>query len=61
MINEAKQGLEDVLRHNDATRRTQEIEGDIQLQEEAWIKDERIGKAQEEAEELKNKLKWTVV
>ena len=32
MINEAKQGLEDVLRHNDATRRTQEREEDLQRQ-----------------------------
>ena len=40
MINEDKQGLEDVLRHNDSMRRTQEIEEDIQRQEEAWREDE---------------------
>ena len=32
---EANQGLEDVLRHNDKTRRTQEREEDLQRQEEA--------------------------
>ena len=40
MINEDKQGLEDVLRHNDSIRRTQEIEEDLQCQEEAWREDE---------------------
>ena len=49
MINEAKEGLEDVLRHNDAMRRTHEIEEDLQRQEEAWREDEQIRKAQEEA------------
>ena len=34
MINETKQRLEDVLRHNDAMRRTQEREEDHQHQEE---------------------------
>ena len=50
MINEAKQVLEDVLRHNDAMRRTQEREEDLQRQEEPWIEDKRIRKSQEEAE-----------
>ena len=50
MIKEAKQGLEDVLRHNDSTRRTQEREEYLQRQEEAWRKDKRIRKAQEESE-----------
>ena len=57
MINEAKQVLEEVLRHNDAIRRTQEIEGYLQRQEEAWREDERIRKAQEEAEERKKQAK----
>ena len=48
MINEAKQGLEDILHHNDAIKRTQEREEYDQHQEEAWRKDERIRKAQEE-------------
>ena len=39
MINEAKQGLEDLFRHNYAMRRTQEREEDIQRQEEYWIED----------------------
>ena len=51
MINEAKQELEDVFRHNDAIRRTQEREDDLQRQEEACRKNERIRKAQEETEE----------
>ena len=48
MINEAREGLEYVLRHNDAMRRTQEREEDLQHQEEAWIENERIRKSQEE-------------
>ena len=44
MINEGKEGLEYVLRHNDAMRRTQEREEDLQRQEEAWRKDKRIRK-----------------
>ena len=50
MINEAKEGLEDVLRDNYAMQRNQEREEYLQRQEEAWRKDERIRKAQEEAE-----------
>ena len=42
MIYEAKQGLEDALRHNNAMGRTQEIEEDPKRQEEAWIKYKRI-------------------
>ena len=49
MIQEAKQGLEDVLRHNDTIRRNQEREEDIQHQEEAQRENELIRKAQEEA------------
>ena len=51
MINESKKGLEDILRHNYAMRRTQEIEEDLQRQEEAWREYEQIRKAQEETEE----------
>ena len=51
MINEAKQVFEDVLRHNDTIRRTQEREEDLQRQEVSWREDKRIRKAQEEAEE----------
>ena len=51
MINKAKQGLEDLLCHNDAMMRTQEREEDLQRQEEAWRKDEWIRKSQEESEE----------
>ena len=40
MINEANQGLEYLLLHNDAIRRNQEIEEDLQRQEEAWREDE---------------------
>ena len=38
MINEAKPGLEDVLHHNSAMRRTQGREEDLQRQEESWRK-----------------------
>ena len=55
MINEDKQGPEEVLRHNEAMRRTQEREKYLQCQEEAWRKDEQIRKLQEEAEEQKKK------
>ena len=48
MINEAKEGLKDLLCYNYAMR---EEEEDLQLQEEGWREDKRIGKAQEEAEE----------
>ena len=53
MINETNQGLEYVLRHNAAMRRTQEIEEDLQYQEEYWREDKRIRTAQEESEEQK--------
>ena len=36
MINEATEGVEDILCHNDTMRRTQEREEDIQSQEEDW-------------------------
>ena len=36
MIQEANQGLEDVLHHNDTMRRTQERGEDLQRQVEAW-------------------------
>ena len=49
MIQDAKQGLEDVLRHNDPMGRSQEREEYIQCQEEAWREDEQIRKAQEES------------
>ena len=45
MINEYKQGLEDVFCHNDAMKRTQEGEEDLQHQEEACREDKRISKA----------------
>ena len=51
MINEAKKGLEDVLRHNDAMMRNQEREEDLQRQEEAWREEKIIRKSQEESEE----------
>ena len=47
MIIKANQGFGDVLRHNDAMRRTQEREEYIQRQEEAWRKDKQIRKVQE--------------
>ena len=55
MIQDTNQGLEDILRHNDTTRRTQETEKDLQLQEEPWRENELIRKAQEEPEERKKK------
>ena len=61
MINEAKQILEDVLRHNYAMRRIREGEEDIQHREEYWREDERIKKAKEKAEERTENLKWTLV
>ena len=54
MINEAKEGLEDLLRYNDARR---EQEGDIQRQEEAYREDERISKSKEEPEEQNRQTK----
>ena len=45
MINEAKQGLGDVLCHSNTMQRTQKKEEDLQRQEESWRKDERISKA----------------
>ena len=39
MINEANQGLEKILRHNYAMRRTQEREEYLQRQEEDWRED----------------------
>ena len=53
MINEAKQVLGYISCHNYEMRRTQEREEDLRRQVEAWRKDERIRKAQEEAKELK--------
>ena len=47
MIQEAKQGLEEVLRRNDTMMRTHEREEDIQRQEEAWREKERIRKAKQ--------------
>ena len=49
MINEAREGLEDVLCHNYAMWSTQEREEDLQRQEEAWREDEIVRKAREEA------------
>ena len=40
MISEARQLLEDILRHNDEMRRTQEREEDLQRQEKSWREDE---------------------
>ena len=57
MINEAKEGLEYVLRHNDTMRRTQEREEDLQCQEGYWREKELIRKAQEESEKLKKQAK----
>ena len=51
MINKDKQGLEDILRHNYAMRRTQERDDDLQCKEEAWREDEQIRISQEESEE----------
>ena len=57
MINRTKKVLENVLRNNYAMIRTQEREEDLQHQEEAWIKNERISKAQEESQERKKQSK----
>ena len=48
-MNEAKGGLEDILRHNDAMGSTQERGEEIQRQEEAWREIEQIRKLKEEA------------
>ena len=47
MTNKANEGLEDVLCHNDAMRRTKEREEGLQRQEKSWIEDKRISKSQE--------------
>ena len=44
MINQAKEGLEDLLSYNDAMM---EKEEDLQRREEAWKEDQLISKAQE--------------
>ena len=44
MINEAKEGLEDLLRYNGAMREQEEY---LHIQEEAWREDGLISKAQE--------------
>ena len=44
MINQAKEGLEDLLSYNDAMM---EKEEDLQRQEESWREDKQIRKAQE--------------
>ena len=49
MINKAKEGSEDVLRHNDTMSRTQEKEEDIQRQEDLQRENEGIRKSEEEA------------
>ena len=46
MINESKEGLEDLLRYNDAMRGKYE---DLQRQEEAWREYKQIRKGQEES------------
>ena len=61
MINEYKQGLEDMLCNNDAMRKTQERDEDLQIQEEAWRGYERTRKAQEEVEKRNKKIKWKLV
>ena len=48
MINEAKEGWEDLLCYTDAMRKQKE---DIQLQEESLREEEQISKAQEKSEE----------
>ena len=59
MMNEAKEGLEDSLRYNDAMREQEEY---LQHEEEAWTEDKIISKAQEESKRNKrNNLKWTLV
>ena len=50
MINEANEVLKDLLRYNDVMREQEEY---LQRQEEAWIEDKQMMKAQEEAEEQK--------
>ena len=47
MINEAKEGSEDLLYYNDEMREQKE---DLQCQEEYWREDERIRNSQEESE-----------
>ena len=54
MINKVKEGLEDLLRYNDAMS---EQEEDLQRQEEAWREYKRIRKAQEETEEQNKQSK----
>ena len=50
MIQEDKQGLEDVLRNDDTLRRTQQIEDNLRRQEEVWRAKEQIRKSEEESE-----------
>ena len=58
MINEAKEGLEDLLRYNDAMK---EQEEDIKRQEEAWREDKNLGNYKKKQKNERNKLKWTLV
>ena len=57
MINEARVVLGDILCHNDAMRRTQEVEEDIQHQEESWREVEKLGKHKKNQKNERNKLK----
>ena len=58
MINKAKEGLEDLLRYNDAMK---EQEEDIKRQEEAWREDKNLGNYKKKQKNERNKLKWTLV
>ena len=61
MIKKAKEGLEDILRHNNSMKRTWERRKDLQRQEEVWRKDEKLEKHKKRQKKLINKLKWTLV
>ena len=58
MISEIMEGLEDLLRYNDAMREQEEY---IQRQEEPWREDKLIRKSQKDQNNKRNKLKWMLV
>ena len=58
MINKAKEGLEDLLRYNDAMKEQEEY---IKHQEEAWREDNFLGNYKNKQKNERNKLKWALV
>ena len=61
MINEANQGLEDVLRHNDVIMRTQEREEIFNVKKNLGEKTNESENHKKNHKNERNDLKWTLV